>query len=134
MPEFGGQRRAIRRRGIVTAIDAVVLDDDPTSTNSDTIAVDPWTDFLLFLSVLSAGTPTTVQFLVEFSDDGGTTWYSYVQGLFAALYYEDGDTAAVKTECFSGKVHGRDMRIRAIAVGTDGSNTFTVSAKLELWS
>lgn len=133
MPEFGGQARAIRRREIVTAIDGVVLDDDPTSTNSSTISADPWTDFLLMLSVLSSGTPTTVQFLVQFSDDVGTTWYTYKQGVFASLYYEDGDTASVVTECFSGKVHGRDMRVRAVGVGTDGSNTFTITAKVELW-
>lgn len=134
MPKFGGQTRAIRRRAIVTLIDGILLDDDPTSYNSDAVAVDPWTDFLLMLSVLSANTPTTVQFIVQFSDDGGSTWYSYLQGLFAALFYEDADTATVVRECFSGKVQGRDMRVRAVGVGTGASDTFTVTAKLELWS
>jgi len=115
-------------------IDAVVLDDDPTSYNSDAVAVDPWTDFLLMLSVLSGGTPTTVQFILQFSDDGGTTWYDYKQGLFAALFYEDADTVSVVEECFSGRVHGRDMRLRAVGTGTGASDTFTITATLELWS
>lgn len=134
MPRLGEQQRAIRRREIVTAIDGIVLDDDPTSYNSAAIEADPWTNFLLFLSVLSSGTPTTVQFVVQFSDDGGTTWYDYVQGLFASLFYEDTDTASVLTECFSGKVHGHDMRVRAVGTGTDGTDKFTISAKVELWS
>lgn len=131
-----GQRawEAQRRATIVTLIDAETFDDVTTSYNSAKQDVDEWRYFLLFLSVDSTNTPTTIQFLLQFSDDGGTTWYTYKQGLFAALFYEDQDTASGIYECFGGIVWGRDIRLRAVAVGTSETNTFVVTAKLELWS
>lgn len=124
-----------RRRAFVTLIDNITLNDDPTSYNSAAQAVDIWRNFLLYLDVDSAGTDVhVVQFIVQFSDDGGTTWYDYKQGLFASLFYEDVDTADGVTECFSGVVHGRDMRLRAVATGTSGTLTFTITAKVEFWS
>lgn len=134
MPRLGEKWGPKRRRALVTLIDAVTLDDDPTSYNSAKVDVELWEHFLLYLDVDSTGSPTTVQFIVQFSDDGGTTWYSYLQGLFAALYYEDVDTASGIKECFSGEVQGRDIRLRAVGAGTDANNSFTITAKLELWS
>lgn len=134
MPEMGSVESAIRSGVITTLIDAVLLDDDPTYYNSAALDCSGFRNFLLYLSVDSTGAPTTVQFLVQFSDDGGTTWWTYKQGPFASLFYEDGDTATQINECFSGECAGRLMRIRAVAVGTDGSKKFLVSAKVELWN
>lgn len=133
MPKGGEQWSARRRHAMVTLLDAEVLNDTQTSVNSDAVAVDLWGNFLLFLSVDSAGSPTTVRFLLQFSDDGGTTWYTYRQGLWAALYYGAADTAYGVWECFSEECHGRDMRLRATGTGTSAQATFTVSATLELW-
>lgn len=131
----GSERwEVIRRSSLITLIDAITLDDDPTSYNSSAQAVDEWRHFLLYLDVDSTGTPTTVRFILQFSDDEGTTWYSYLQGLFASLYYEDQDTASGIKECFSGDVVGRDLRLRAVGTGTSASNSFTITAKLELYS
>lgn len=123
-----------RSTTITTLIDGTVFNDVTTSENSAKVDTDDYRKFLLFLDVDSTGTPTTVQFIVQFSDDGGTTWYDYKQSLFASLYYEDQDTASGITECFSGECAGRDFRLRVVATGTDATNTFTVTAKVEFYS
>lgn len=133
-PKMGERWGAKRRRALITAIDAIRIDDDPTSYNSATIEADLWQNFLLYLDIDSTLSPTTLQVIVQFSDDGGTTWYSYFQDLFASLFYEDTDTASGITECFSGQVQGRDMRVRIVGVGTDATNYFDVTAKVELWA
>lgn len=130
----GATGEAIRSPAITTLIDDTTLDASTTSENSSKVDCDSWKRFLLFLNVDSTNTPTTVQFIVQFSDDGGTTWYSYRQGLFASLYYEDQDTASGITECFSGECAGRDFRLRVVATGTDATNTFTVTAKVAFYS
>ena len=132
MPKMGSVESAIRSGAIATLIDAITLDDDPTSYNSTALDCSGFRKFLLYLSVDSTNDPTTVQFLVQFSDDGGTTWWTYKQGPFAALFYEDADTATEINECFSGDCAGRLIRIRAVAVGTTSDHTFKVTAKVEL--
>lgn len=135
MPRIGSfTGKALRSPTITTLIDAATYDDSTTSENSAAQDTDEYRKFLLFLDVDSANTPTTVQFIVQFSDDGGTTWYDYKQGLFTSLYYEDQDTASGITECFSGECAGRDFRLRVVATGTDATNTFTVTAKVEFYS
>lgn len=126
--------RPNRSSSLTTLIDGTVFDDDPTSENSSNVDTDNFRKFTLYLNVDSTDTPTTVQFIVQFSDDGGTTYYDYKQGLFASLYYEDADTASGITECFSGDCAGRDFRLRVVAVGTDATHKFTVTAKVEFWS
>lgn len=123
-----------RRSSIATLIDGVVFDADPTSYNSEKQDCDHYRRFLLFLNIDSTNTPTTIQFIPQFSDDGGTTWYDYVQGIFASMFYEDTDVASGIKECFSGECAGRDFRLRAVAVGTDGTNTFTVTAKIAFFN
>lgn len=134
MPEIGQQNLAARSGAITTLVNAQVFDNVQTAYNSAAVATDPWRHFLLFLDVDSTATPTDIQFIVQFSDDNGTTWYSYKQGLFASLFYEDQDTASGIFECFSGEVAGRDMRLRVVATGTTAANKFTVTAKVEFYA
>jgi len=118
---------------IQTLINAVRLDDSPTSYNSDAINTEDFTDFLLFLNIDSTLAPTDVVFIVQFSDDGGTTWYDYQNDFWGDLRYEDVATAAGIKECLHGKVGGRKMRLRAVATGTDATNYFDITAKIELF-
>lgn len=124
----------VRSNTITTLIDGEVFDDSQTSYNSSAVSVDDYKHFLLYLDVDSTLAPTTIQFIVQFSDDGGTTWYDYKQGLFASLFYEDQDTASGIKECFSGECAGRDFRLRAVATGTDATNKFTVTAKVGFYA
>jgi len=134
MTKMGSIESAIRSGAIATLIDAVTLDDDPTSYNSDALDCSGFRNFLLYVAIDSTSTPTTLQLLVQFSDDAGTTWWTYKQGPFAALFWEDGDTATEINECFEGKCGGRLMRVRAVAVGSDGTKKFKVTAKVELFN
>lgn len=126
--------RAVRSREVIKLIDGVVLNAVTTEKVSDSLRATPFRHFLLYLSVLSANTPTTVQFKVQFRDQALGPWHTYKQGLFASLYYEDGDTATVVRECFLGDVAGRDFRVVATGTGTSATNTFTISASVEFYS
>ncbi len=127
--------KAIRSSVFTTLIDDTTFDDTTTSENSAKVDCDQWKKFTLYLDVDSAGVGVhIIQFVPQFSDDGGTTWYTYKQGFFASLYYEDQDTADGITECFSGDCAGRDFRLRVVATGTSATLTFTVTAKVEFWS
>ena len=118
------------RSDIETPIVARVFNNVLTALNSPSYDTDRWRKFLLFLDITSANAPTTIQFIVQFSDDGGTDWFDYKQGLFASLFYEDADTAGGIQECFFGECAGRLFRLRAVAVGTTAPNTFTVTARV----
>lgn len=121
----------VQRNPSTTVINAQVLDDDPTSVNSTSLDVSRYRHLLVYLTMESSGSPTTLQWIAQFSDDGGTTWYDYLEGVWAAMFYEDTVMSSEITECFEVPVRGSEFRLRAVAVGSDGSNTFTITAKVE---
>lgn len=110
----------------ITAINAVVLDDSPTSILSSAINCEEYKEFLLEVDVAVTLAPTTVQFKVFFSDDD-TTYYQYMKDFWGLLLYED--SAGAKTEALPGKIMGKYMKVQAVGVGTDAANKFTITAK-----
>ncbi len=91
--------------------------------------------FTLYLQITSTGTGThELCFVPEFAVMDKGSWHRYVQGLFAALCYEDTDTATVVNEAFSGDCDGRFFRLEILPTLCTGSNYFTVSAWAEFWS
>lgn len=113
-----------------TLIDAVVFDDDPTSQNSANMNVKGCRGVWLYLDIDSTATPTTIQFIAQFSPDGGTTYADYTEGLWASLFFEDTETASGIKRIFHLPVEGiDDWRLRVVCVGTDATNKFTVTAK-----
>ena len=123
----------VRSEEQLRLINQLLLNAVVTSHNSDGILCGAFRKFALHVRVKSDGTPTTVQFIVQFLNEVDGLWSTYKQGLFASLFYEDADTATEVQECFTGDVSGRQMRVRVVGVGTDAANTFTVSAVLDLW-
>jgi hypothetical protein len=107
---------------ITTLINAVRIDDDPTSYNSAAIDCEIKNKFLLFLNIDSTLSPTTLQIIVQFSDDGGDTWYDYKNDFFGDLLYEDTEVASGVKHCVSGECIGSTMRVRAVGVGTNSTN------------
>lgn len=105
-----------------------------TEILSDPIECAPFRHFGLFLAIDSTSTPTTLQIKVQFLDRWTGKWHTYKQGPFAALYYEDQDTASGIYEILQGMCAGRAMRVTLTGVGTSGSAYFTVSVALELWN
>lgn len=90
-------------------------------------------NFSLELAILSTNSPTDIEFFVEFSNNGGTTWKHYAQGLFASLVYSDLSVATLRDEIFTGLVVGDMFRLRVVGVGTDGTDIFTFSALVRFW-
>ena len=123
---FGVKRIA----GWTTLLDAVRLDDAPTFYNSAALDVTGYGMVALLVSIDSTLAPTDVRLLPQFSDDGGTTWWDFEEGLWASLYWEDTATATVIYKAFVLPVAGfDDVRIRAVATGTDANNYFDVTVK-----
>ena len=111
-----------------TLIDAVRLDDDPTVYNSAALDVRGYGMVALLVSIDSTLTPTDVRLLPQFSDDDGTTWWDFEEGLWASLYWDDASTATVIYKAFVLPVAGFDsLRIRAVATGSDATNYFDVT-------
>ena len=122
--------------GLVRSKDQIQLFDNFVVNNtteqiSDGVNCWEYREFLLYLELDSTNTPTTLQIKLQYRERWSSNWYTYKQGLFASLFYEDTDVASIIRECFSGPVLGREIRITLTGVGTTGSATFTVSAALE---
>jgi len=114
----------------ITLIDAIRLDNDPTFYNSAALDVEGYAMVALLVAIDSTLAPTDVRIVVQFSDDGGTTWWDYEEGFWASLYWEDTATATEIHKAFVLPVAGFDvMRICAVATGTNAANYFDVTVK-----
>ena len=110
-----------------------VFNNVKTNANSESVNTRRATHFGLFLKVLSAGSPTDIVFEVQFSNDGGTTWFVLDNWFWGDLRYSDAAAATVIHEILDGPCSGRLFRLRAVGTGTAAGDTFTFSAWLELY-
>ena len=116
--------------GCTLLVDAVQIDDDPTSYNSAALDVTGKAAVWLLIDIDSTLAPTLLRVLPQFSDDGGTTWWDFEEGLFASLAWEDTDTAAGINKTYLCPCAGQtSMRIRIVGTGTDANNYFDVTVK-----
>lgn len=109
------------------------FNDVQTSKVSDLILTKPYTHFVLLLDVESAGSPTDIEFKVQFSPDGGDHWYNLQNDFWGDLRYSDAAADPGITEAMDGPCSGRLFRLIALATGTAAADTFIVSARLELY-
>lgn len=140
-PTFGQpivNKGGAQRSNILHLFDGQVLDDDPTTVNSvddgafaNILPSGSWDEFDLILQLDSTLAPTSIEFFVEYSPDGGTTWMHYAQGLFASLIYDDTVVASGLNQVFRGIVAGENMRLRVVGLGTTADNFFTFSASIQ---
>ena len=113
-----------------TLIDAVRIDNDPTSYNSGAMDVTEYSAVWVLIDIDSTLAPTTLRVLAQYSDDAGTTWWDFEEGLWASLYWEDTATAAGINKAFLLPCGGiDDIRIRVVGTGTDATNYFDVTVK-----
>ena len=111
-----------------TLIDDVRIDDDPTFFNSDPLDVSVYNACWILIDIDSTLAPTHLRVLAQFSDDAGTTWWDFEEGLWASLGWEDTDTASGINKAFMLPCGGiDDIRIRVVGTGTDATNFFDVS-------
>lgn len=110
--------------------------NDTVAKESDGIACAPFRKFGLYLDITFTGTADTItlHIEVEFLDRRTGKWYTFKQGPFASLYYEDEDTASGICECFVGDVVGRDVRVKLTGADVSSSNYFTVSVGMDFWN
>ena len=111
-----------------TLIDAIRIDDAPTFYNSAAMDVTEWNAVWVLIDIDSTLAPTDLRVMAQFSDDAGTTWWDFEEGLWASLYWEDTDTAAGINKAFLLPCGGiDDIRIRVVGTGTDATNFFDVT-------
>ena len=119
----------------ITLIDAILFDADPTSANSANMNVDGFRGVWVLLNIDSTGTGAhVIRFLPQFSDDGGTTYWDYEEGIWASMIFEDVDTASGVTKAFLLPFEGiDDWRMRVVCTGTDATYKFTVTVKAKVF-
>lgn len=108
--------------------------NDTVVREASAVECAPFRKFGLYIYIDSTSNPTTLQFEVEFLERWTGRWFTYKQGPFASLFWEDGDTASGIYECFTGDVLGRAVRVKMTGVGTTSTKYFTVSVGLDLWN
>ena len=124
-----------RTKNQLALFDAEVVNDTIARVSKGVICA-PFRKFGLYCYVKFDGTPDTItlHIEVEFLDRWTGQWYTYKQGLFAALFYEDTDPAAGIYEAFVGDVLGRAMRVKLTGLGVSSANYFTVSIGTDFWN
>jgi hypothetical protein len=122
------------RSVITTLVNNITFNAITTSLNSEGVVSSGFREFILYFTMVSANTPTRIQFIPQFSNDAGTTWFSYLQGPWASMMFEDTVMATAITECYSGPVFATRFRLRTVATGTTSTNTFRITASVEFRS
>ena len=112
-----------------TMIDAVVFDTAAETYTSAALDISAYREFCLLLSVDVTLAPTDIYFDVLLSDDN-ITYYKLMNGPFGDLRYED--TAGDLLEAVVGRCLAPWMKIKATSSGCDGTNKFTITAKVVL--
>ena len=124
-----GHLDALTEQVTETLVNAVVFDSAAETYTSPSDAVHYYRHFTLLIDLDVTGAPTDIQIQVRFSDDN-TTFHQLMNGPFGDLRYED--TAGNKNEALVGPCLGDYMDIHCISSGCDGSNKFTLTAKVIL--
>lgn len=112
-----------------TPVNAQVFNNVLTTYTSAEIDCSEYRKFLLGVRLTVVNAPTTIQINVQFSQDG-ITFEDYVKVPFGSLMYED--TAGSKNECWCEECLASKMKINVVAIGTDATNTFTLTCKVAL--
>lgn len=136
---MGFKRQSSGQAGIsagdwTTLVNAVRIDDDPTSFNSAAQDSTGMSGAWILISIDSTLAPTDLRILAQWSNDAGTTWWDFEEGLWASLMWEDTDTAAGILKAFLLPLGGIDTyRIRVIGTGTNAGNFFDVTVLSRLF-
>lgn len=114
-------------KSCTTAIDAIVLDDDPTAYTSAAIDTTSYDYGMLFLDIAVTLVPTDVLIEVLTSCDD-SAYFTIMDGPLGDLRYDD--TACPRTEAIAIPYFCKYIKIRATGTGTGAANKFTVTAKV----
>lgn len=146
MASKGNSKPVLQEEVLYRPMEPVQLFDNKvinstTPQLSDPVDCHPYRHFGLFVYIDSTSSPDLLHIEVEFLDRWTGKWYTYKQGLFASLYYEDTDTASGIYELFQGMCAGRAMRVKLTGVNVANSGNelgatkyFTTSVAVEFWN
>ncbi len=141
MAEKGDHRPCLQEEVIYRPHDMLQLFDkelihNTTPRISNAVPCAPFRKFGLFCAIEFDGTADTINLHVEveFLDRWTGQWYTWKQGPFAALFWEDTDPADGIWECFVGDVLGRAMRVKLTGIGVSTANHFHVSISTDFWN
>lgn len=118
---------ALTATTVVTAVNNQTFDDVQASYTSAQIASGGYRKVLVRIILGVTNAPGTIKINLQFSE-GGTTYENYTRGPFGSLMYED--TAGAKSECIEADIMGSRIKINVVATGTDATNKFTLTCKL----
>ena len=141
MGEKGDQRPTLQEEVIYRPKEQLQLFDKELVNNttprvSNAVECAPFRKFGLYVFLDFDGTADTItlQVEVEFLDRWTSQWYTHKQGPFAALFWEDTDTANGIWESFVGDVLGRAMRVKLTGVGVSAADHYHVSISTDFWN
>lgn len=113
-----------------TPINNFRIDSTPSSTNGAIQDVSTYNAAWVLIDIDSTATPGSLRVVAQFSDDSGTTWWDYEEGLWASLSWEDTDTASGINKAYLLPCGGQDdMRIRVVGTNTTTTGYFDVTVK-----
>lgn len=118
---------ALSATTVATAVNNQVFDNVQSTYTSAEIACDEYRKVLVRIILGVTLAPGTIKINLQFSENGGT-YENYTRGPFGSLMYED--TAGAKSECIEAPILGSRLKINVVATGTDASNKFTLTCKL----
>ena len=126
------EKDTVRTKDIIQLLDKEICNSVSERISAE-VQCAPFRKFGLYVRIDSTGAPTTLQVKVEFLDRWSEEWFHYKQGPFAALFWEDGDTASGIREAFVGPVMGRALRVTLTDAGSDSTKYFQVSVAVDFW-
>jgi len=115
-------------RTCVTLIDAIKLDDNPTSYTSTCTDVSAYDYGMLFLDIAVNGAPTDVLFELYTGCADNACTYKIMDGPLGDLRYDD--TCCPRVESIAIPYFCDYLSVKATATGTDADKYFTVTAKV----
>jgi len=129
-----------RSRNQIQLFEAEVV-NDTTPRVSSVVPCGSFRKLGLYVSIDSTSTPDNLHVELEYLDRWDGNWHTFKQGPFAALFWEDTDTAAGIHEAFIADVVGRAVRVKLTGVDVAQSGNvlgaakyFTVSVTLDFWN
>lgn len=114
-------------RSSVTQIFSSQAFNATTSANSTEFDGSRYRMLRLYISLTSSGSPTNLRLIPQF--EANATWFDHSEGTWTDFRYVTAQTSLTRTMLVPWP--GDNFRLRGVATGTNGSDTFTLSVWCE---
>lgn len=128
--QYGIGVRRITDRSLIQDFHAAqVLNNTTPNANSSNFDSSPYRYALMYLDVARANNPTSLEVILQFSEDAGVTFFDYQGDGFPMLFADINNLPKLKV--FQIPIIGRLTRFRIVGNGVTASDTLTVSLSAE---